>query len=308
MKFRILIITLLIPLSINFIYPVTGSEALLKALEENELTDFLINEYKRKLFFGEVRQDEKGMVWLKLALSYRKLNNESNMTKAFTRALQNSSDKNFRDVIYSEIALFYLSRGKTDLADIFITKLAGNRAKLLGQSLKNISNLFAGKNKKLVNSLKQQKIKPHLLSDIQLRLEKIGRIKKKSKALINLRFFFPGIISFLNLDFYGGAKTLLFNYIYLEPLLFKSTLLEKIISVIAFYRYNRNDIVRKSQILSEKNREQILVIEQEIFEIIIDKNSFSDNQVQDLPFYVNNPSYGVICQMFFYTIFCKGYL
>lgn len=241
-----------------------------ESLEKNRLIHEAITEYQRFLFLNNHLNDlEKGKIWLRLAVCYRSINQEAEMMNAFNQVYRSIQHTSYIDELYEETIVYFLSRGKGELARIFINKLPKDKkAKKIDPYL-CLSYLIEKEWHRFYSALKRLNITENQRIEVQKIVKKIKKNTKRIKLYKVFNIFFPGIVHGLYGGFLDTGETILFHYFFLQGIFSDSTLIGKLINGLGLTRLYLKTASRDRKFLREKLDEMNLLLEEEIFNIII---------------------------------------
>jgi tetratricopeptide (TPR) repeat protein len=242
-----------------------NSRDFIKALEDNGMIDEAISEYKRLLFFDELNEEEKGIIWLKLAVCHREINDDVEMMKAFNRSFICLRDSPYIQDLYLEIAIFYLSRGKTDWARSFLGKI---NLPVPAESAKKyliLSYIMDEDWKTFFLCLKEEGLDQPVLLDIREHVRHIKKMKRKYKILMTLEYFLPGISYVFQSDIFEAGESFLFHFFFIHQIVIESAIPGKIIFALSLSRLYLRSLSGNRQYLKKKIEEKRMILEEKIF-------------------------------------------
>jgi len=239
------------------------------SLEKNGLVREAVTEYQRYLFLNKnLTKQEKGIIWLKLAVCYRKVNSEAEMMKAFNQAYTFIQGSVLIKEFYEEIIIFFLSRGKTELARIFINKLKRNTTDKKNESYLCLSYLMDKNWDKFFQLLNSKDLNLSQKNYVQKIVKKIKQNKKRYKLFRIIHIFIPGIIYGFYGDFLSSGESFLFHYYFLQEIFSNSALINKVINGLGVTWLYLRIHNRDREFLNKKFYEKNLQLEEKIFNIV----------------------------------------
>jgi tetratricopeptide (TPR) repeat protein len=239
-------------------------------LEENGMVQEAITEYKRNLFFNEINDEEKGIIWLKLAACYRKINDEAEMMKSFNQSFSLLKGSPFLLDLYEELCIFYLSRGKSEWARMFLNKINTIKPDGKHQQYLILSYLMDEDWPTFYSLLKRAGYAEPVFSEIQNLVDTIKKNNRKLKILRAIDIFFPGIIYCFYNDYLSSGESFLFHFFFIEQIWIESSLLGKLIYGFGLSRLYLKSRVNNKNFLQKKIDEKKMVLEEKIFDKLFD--------------------------------------
>ena len=240
---------------------------LIEALEANGMYHEAITEYKRLLFFNQLSSEERGMIWLKQAIAHRALNQETEMMKSFNQASRYLKDSKLINRLYSEIAVFFLSRGKSEWAREFLKRMDPQVSDIQYRYI--ILSYLIDENWDLFfKFLGNGGYSSNSIRDIKRIVNKIRRNNRRFKILNIINKIIPG----LGYLYYGDAmktgETLLFHGFLFIQILGEISIPGKIIFAFGLVRLYTKNIVQERSFLIKKLKERKLKLERRIFQTL----------------------------------------
>lgn len=245
--------------------------AFVESLENNSLTKEAITEYQRYLFLNkDLNNHEKGKIWLRLGVCYRKINMEAEMMNAFGLAFQLLGDSHLIKLLYEEITIFLLSRGKADLARVFIDKLyTENPDKRIDRYI-CLSYLIEKKWDPFFQVLNRLELSKNQINEARNLVNKMKYNQRRYQFLRVINIFFPGIVYACHGDFLNTGESFLFHFYFMQQVFSDSTLIGKAINGIGLCSLYLKTNNRDRQFLKQKFNQKNLQLEAKIFSILFE--------------------------------------
>jgi hypothetical protein len=244
----------------------------IEALEANGMLWEAITEYQRILVFAQLTPLEKGKLWLKQAIAYRSLNQEASMMNAFNQAYRYLKDSSLIDQLYKEIAVFFLSRGKTHWARLMLTRMEPRAAGYQNRFL-ILSHLIDENWKRFFELLESTGYTEKTINDIRRLVQKIKQNTHRIRILNVVNKIIPGLGYLFLDDAYITAETLMFHGFFISELILESSFPGKVIYALGLARMYTRALARDRNLLKRKLKERKLGFEKQIFRKIFDKGN-----------------------------------
>jgi tetratricopeptide (TPR) repeat protein len=240
------------------------AQRLIEALEANGMYHEAITEYKRLLFFNQLSSEERGMIWMKQAIAHRALNQETEMMKSFDHASRCLKDSKLINQLYSEIAVFFLSRGKSEWAREFLKRMDPQASDIQYRYI--ILSYLIDENWALFfKFLENGGYSRNSIRDIKRIVNKIRRNNRKFKILNIIDKIIPGLGYLFYGDVMKSGKTLLFHEFLFNQILREVSIPGRIIYAFALVRLFTKTIAQERSFLIKKMKKIKLKLERRIF-------------------------------------------
>ncbi|MCK4836409.1 MAG: bacterial transcriptional activator domain-containing protein [Candidatus Aminicenantes bacterium] len=248
--------------------------AFIESLEENGMIQEVITEYRRYLFFNPLDEEARGKIWLRLALSYRKINREAEMMKAFNQSFRLLQNSPFLDNLYEEISVFFLSRGKSEWARLYLNKI--NQKKQDSRKIQYLilSYLMDENWAEFFPLLMTAGYKESDLNEIRTLVNKIKNNNRKFNLLKSIDKVIPGISHCFMGDVFDTGESLLFHFFFIQQIFVEPTVLGKLIYGFTLVRYYLKTTAFNRDLLKKKKRRIKLRLEEKIFHKLITASGF----------------------------------
>lgn len=242
-----------------------------ESLEKNNLTQEAVTEYQRYLFFNHNLNDpEKGKIWLRLAICYRKLNQEARMMNAFGRAYEFLRNSPLIENVNEEISIFFLSRGKAELARVFLNKLKPEMEEQKINAYFCLSYLMEKDWELFFKALNKTELTQNMIKIIHGLVKKIKRNDRRYKLYRTINIFFPGIVYSFYGDLLRSGESFLFHFYFLEQIFSNSNIISKVINSLAVTRMYLKTRQLDKEFLRKMSMQKNIRLEGEIFTILFD--------------------------------------
>lgn len=240
------------------------TQRFIEALEANEMFHEAITEYKRLLLFNQLTSEEKGIIWMKQAIAYRALNQEASMMTSFTRASRFLENSELINRLYEEIAVFFLSRGKSDWARKILDRADPKFAEIQIRYL-ILSYLIDHNWNRFFELLENGGYSSQTIGNIRHIVKEIKRNIRWFKLLNIIDKVIPGLGYLFYDDVMITGETLLFHGFFFSQILSETTIPGKIIFGFGLGRMYIKTIAREHTLLRKKLKERKLELEKRIF-------------------------------------------
>lgn len=238
----------------------------IRVLEDNGMIEEAITEYKRHLFLNRLNDEEEGMIWLKLAVCYREINHDAEMMKAFDQSFVHLENSPALQDLYLELAVFYLARGKTSWARLFLQKITRRTQAQAVKKYMTISYLIDQDWDRFFLLLGEKDIREPVISEIRKLVQEMKKNSRRMKTLIILDFLLPGIGYVCQADMLEGGESLLFHSFFVYQILIESSWPGKIVFGWSLSRLYLKSISKSRQYIKEKIHSRKMLLEEKIFE------------------------------------------
>jgi hypothetical protein len=209
---------------------------------------------------------------MKQAIAYRALNQEAEMMMSFNQASQYLKNSKLINQLYEEIAVFFLSRGKTEWARKILFRMDSGSAE--SQIRYVILSYLIDENwDRFFEHLENADYSRQIISDIRHIVKKIKQNIRWFKVLNIVDKIIPGLGYLFHDDAFITGETLLFHGFFISQILIEISIPGKIIYGFGLIRIYIKTVARDRSLLKRKLREKKLELEKRIFKLIFETNN-----------------------------------
>ena len=254
--------------------PLSGSldprlSSFIDSLEASGLYREAITEYRRYLFFNDLNEEESGKIWLKMAVCFREMNLESEMMEAFNQSFRYLSKSRSIEKLYEEISVFYLSRGKTEWARLYLSKLNEKKPSQRKIQYLILSHMMDENWREFFSLLPEAGYKKSVIDEIKEMVRQISKNNRTFNVLTSIDKIVPGIGLGFTGDFFTAGESLLFHSYVIQQIFVEPTVLGKLIFGFTLLRlYSRTTAYSRDTLMKKRQRKK-LRLEKKIVEKLI---------------------------------------
>lgn len=249
----------------------TRTHRFIKALEANGMIQEAITEYNRVLLIYPLTSEERGILWLKLAIDYRSLNSEAEMMKSFNQSIKYLKDSPHINRVYEEIGVFFLSRGKSEWARKILKQMScesnENQIRYIA-----LSYLIDENWEQFFRLLDKTGYSREAILDINRIVKRIQLNNRRFKTLDIIVKIIPGLGYLFYDDVFITGETLLFHGFFISQIFIETSIIGKFIYGFGLVRMYLRTTVRDHRFLKKKLGEKKLLLEKMIFHKLFDGN------------------------------------
>lgn len=249
----------------------TRTHRFIEALEANGMIQEAITEYNRVLLFYPLTSEERGILWLKLAIAYRSLNSEAEMMKSFNQSIKYLKDSPHINQVYEEIGVFFLSRGKSEWARKILKQMScESNEKQIRYII--LSYLIDENWEQFFKLLDKAGYSREAILDINRMVKKIQLNNRWFKTLDIIVKIIPGLGYLFYDDVFITGETLLFHGFLISQVFIETSIIGKFIYGFGLVRMYLRTTVRDHRFLKKKREEKKLLLEKMIFQKLFNSN------------------------------------
>ena len=243
--------------------------AFIHSLEVNGLYREAVTEYRKYLFFNDLKREERGKIWLRMAVCFREMNREAEMMDAFGHSHKLLVNTDFLGKLYEEISVYFLSRGKTDWARFYLNKTDNQQPVQQIMLYRLLSYLMDEDWPDFFSLLTQAGYGQPVIERIEEIAAKIRRCNRKFRWLNILDKIVPGISYGYTGNGFMAGESILFHSFLILQIFSEPSVPGKLIYGFALIRlYSRTTAHGRDKVIKKRNRKK-MDLEKKIFDQLV---------------------------------------